>query len=811
MVKTIKQAGLFAAALLSANFAFGQMPTKVISGNITASRTFYNDTIYDLDGFVYVKNNATLTIEAGTVVRGYITPSNLNTKGTLIITRNGMINAVGTECEPIVFTSGRPAGSRGTGDWGGIVILGEAPINRGTLVGSYYTDIIEGGLTGDVADRTFGGNNPTDNSGIMQYVRVEYAGIAFTPNNEINSMTMGGVGSGTTIDHIFVSYAGDDAFEWFGGTVNHTHLVAFATVDDNFDCDQGYNGKIQFAVIYQEASIADVSASEGWETDNWSSNPNVSPRTAPIFSNVTVVGPKATGTPNSLHQSVARIRRGAWTSIHNSVFVDHVNGVFIDGNDSYAGYTGGGLQLTGNIMAGMTSDFKASGTHTVTDLANLYDNASNNNSRFASTSSVMLPATYNVLTNPNMVPMAGSPALSGAGFSFTGASNFTPVSYRGAFGSEDWTAGWGEWDPQNVNYDYKAPTVNAVNFVSAPKTHNINFTTNGGDLFVLQTRESGATSWKTPKSWTNASITSQNFLADAFGVDNDVRIGARINGNWFYSCTQTFEAPCKPMTVNAIELVAPFCAGDSAQLKAIANGGYKSKTFLWNTGETTRFIYGQQGQTYSVDITDESGCTKTASVTVSTLTTSYSPTNFDVVRPNPVTFTGSWTPATLGSGVSLIGYRMAYRQVNVGAAWTTTALTTNTSATVNFTASGNPSANYEFTVFARVNDNGNIYNTEYACTDRIFYNGSGSKTDLSSTNLEGVSIYPNPTTSILNIKMNQDNSEVSLVDVNGRVVLSQVFSEATTAIFNVADLASGVYFVQIVSNGTIETMKIVKE
>ena len=154
---------------------------------------------------------------------------------------------------------------------------------------------------------------------------------------------------------------------------------------------------------------------------------------------------------------------------------------------------------------------------------------------------------------------------------------------------------------------------------------------------------------------------------------------------------------------------------------------------------------------------------------------------------------------------------MAYRQVNVGAAWTTTALTTNTSATVNFTASGNPSANYEFTVFARVNDNGNIYNTEYACTDRIFYNGSGSKTDLSSTNLEGVSIYPNPTASILNIKMNQDNSEVSLVDVNGRVVLSQKFAEATTAVFNVADLASGVYFVQIVSNGTIETMKIVKE
>lgn len=159
MLHSIKKASLLAAALFFGTAAFAQRPTSVVAGNITSDRTFSTDTTYMLDGFVYVKNNATLTIEAGSVIKGYIDGTGTNTKGTLIITRDGMINAVGTECEPIIFTSAKAPGLRGAGDWGGVIILGEATINRGDSVNvggvfSHFTDVIEGGLTGDAADRT---------------------------------------------------------------------------------------------------------------------------------------------------------------------------------------------------------------------------------------------------------------------------------------------------------------------------------------------------------------------------------------------------------------------------------------------------------------------------------------------------------------------------------------------------------------------------------------------------------------------------------------------------------------------------------
>jgi hypothetical protein len=149
------------------------------------------------------------------------------------------------------------------------------------------------------------------------------------------------------------------------------------------------------------------------------------------------------------------------------------------------------------------------------------------------------------------------------------------------------------------------------------------------------------------------------------------------------------------------------------------------------------------------------GCSQMANITVSTVNTQYTPINFAVAKPNAVTFTGSWSPATLGSGVSLVGYRMAYRQVGVGAAWTNTPLSTNTTATIDFTASGLPSANYEFTVFARVNDNGSIYNTEYTCRERRFYNGLGNKSEV--TNISSVNswfVYPNPTSEFIIINPN---------------------------------------------------------
>ncbi len=360
-------------------------------------------------------------------------------------------------------------------------------------------------------------------------------------------------------------------------------------------------------------------------------------------------------------------------------------------------------------------------------------------------------------------------------------------------------------------------SISGVNFVSSPAQYNVQYSISGGDLFLLQTREVGTDTWFTPKSWTNTSLTNQNFLAKRPGVDNEVRLGARVDGNFYYSCPMTFSADCKPMTVNAIELIDPFCAGDSAQLKAIANGGFKAKTFLWNTGETTRFIYGQQGQTYQVVVTDAAGCSDSASVSVSTVGSPYTPGNFTLAKPNQVTFVGSWTAPSLGMGVSLIGYRMQYRQVNVGAPWRQTSLiTSGTSATVNFTGSCDPSANYEFAVFARVNDNGMIYNTPVTCTERRFYNGSGgcAKTAEAGNGLNlsgnGITVYPNPTQGIVNVSLNNEAASLELLDMNGKLLFSQEFEGLAEANINLTNLASGVYMLNVTTDTCVYQERVVK-
>ncbi|MGB4414420.1 MAG: hypothetical protein WBI53_05990, partial [Paludibacter sp.] len=204
------------------NTVYPTTNVTIPAGNL-ATTTWTKNNVYLLNGFVYIPNGVTLTIEAGTIIRGDIT-----NKGTIIVEMGGKLIANGTAVEPIVFTSNQAAGSRNYGDWGGIILLGKAPINP-------VTATIEGGV-----GRSYGGSDATDNSGSLQYVRIEFPGIAFTTDNEINGLTMGGVGSGTILDNIQVSYSGDDSFEWFGGTVNAKHLIALRGWDDDFDTDFGY-------------------------------------------------------------------------------------------------------------------------------------------------------------------------------------------------------------------------------------------------------------------------------------------------------------------------------------------------------------------------------------------------------------------------------------------------------------------------------------------------------------------------------------------------------------------------------------------
>ena len=207
-----------------------------VSGDITENTIWYSAAKYMLSGFVYVKNNAELTIQPGTIIKGVS-----GTKAALIIERGSKILAQGTSSAPIVFTSDKPKGERASGDWGGLVLCGKATTNKhdnGAGVG-----VAEGGIGSN-----YGGTDDADNSGILQYVRIEFPGIPLTStqNSEINGLTLYSVGSGTTIDHIQVSYSGDDSYEWFGGTVNCKYLVAMRSLDDVFDTDNGYRGKLQF-------------------------------------------------------------------------------------------------------------------------------------------------------------------------------------------------------------------------------------------------------------------------------------------------------------------------------------------------------------------------------------------------------------------------------------------------------------------------------------------------------------------------------------------------------------------------------------
>jgi hypothetical protein len=291
---------------------------EIIANNITSNTTWSKDKKYLLKGNIFVSGNATLTIEPGTVIFG-----DKVTKGSLIIERGSKLMAQGTATSPIVFTSSAPAGFRNYGDWGGLIILGKAKNNQGDNVP------IEG-ITASELGR-HGGNNDDDNSGVITYVRVEFAGIALSTDNEINGITLGSVGSQTTFHHIQVSYSGDDAFEWFGGNVNGSHLIAYKTWDDDFDTDLGFTGKIQFAAAFRDPNIADKSGSNIFESDNDGSGSSNTPLTAPTFANVTAFGPFVYGklsggslsnsAVSANYQNGGHIRRNSALKLYNSVVV----------------------------------------------------------------------------------------------------------------------------------------------------------------------------------------------------------------------------------------------------------------------------------------------------------------------------------------------------------------------------------------------------------------------------------------------------------------------------------------------------------
>jgi len=446
----MKKLFLFAlTSLLMTITSFGQTIVDTVDTDITTNTTWSSNRTYLLKGYRFVKDGATLTIEPGTIIRG-----DKASKATLVITKTGKIHASGTSTNPIVFTSNEPAGSRNYGDWGGIVILGNAPIN---VPGGTAT--IEGGLLGN--DATYGGTNEDDSSGVFRYVRIEYPGIAYQPNSEINGLTMGGVGRKTIIENIQVSYSGDDSYEWFGGNVNCKYLIAHRGWDDDFDTDFGYSGKVQFVLSMRDPNIADQSQSNGFESDNDGTGTTFTPITSPIFSNVTIIGPKENGTPASLYRRALHLRRNTRTSIYNSVFVGYPTGLHIDGSAAQSNATNNLLQLENVVFANMTNNFEqSSGANSWAGMETYFMDSSRNN-QIDSVHLLGFGVGYNNLTNPNLLPDSTSPLLNGASFLNPRLTDtfFTVVNHRGAFGEIDWTAGWSNFRPDTLT--------TSVRFVSA--------------------------------------------------------------------------------------------------------------------------------------------------------------------------------------------------------------------------------------------------------------------------------------------------------------------------------------------------------
>jgi hypothetical protein len=387
---------------------------NIIQGSITGNVTLRAVDTNLLRGAVFVTEGATLTIEPGTTV--YAEGATL---GTLVVARGGKIIAEGTADKPIVFTSDKPAGSRARGQWGGLIINGKAPINAGA-------EVLGEGDTG-----AYGGTNPADSSGSLRYVRVEFAGIEFSPDNELNGIAFQGVGNGTTVEYVQVHFNQDDGVEFFGGTVNAKHILVTAARDDSFDWTDGWSGKGQFWIAQQRGDDAD----NGFEVDNSKKNNDALPRSNAQVYNVTLIGD-----PKGPESATGMLLREGTAGIFRNIICMGFNkaGLDINNKTTHALAKSGDLSVQNTILWGNKK--------TYADPADGFDEKA-----WATTPAFnivevdpKLNDPYN-LTVPDFRPSADSPAVSGKvpvakppadGF-------FSPVTFIGGIGpNENWTSGW---------------------------------------------------------------------------------------------------------------------------------------------------------------------------------------------------------------------------------------------------------------------------------------------------------------------------------------------------------------------------------
>ena len=415
-----------------------------LRGTISSDMHWKSSITYHLRGYVYVTNNAIITIDAGTKI-----VSNKDSAGVLVIYRTAKIIAEGSASSPIVFTSAET--NQQPGDLGGLVIVGQAKVN-----GNH--SVLEGGV--NAAFSVFGGTNDADNSGTLKYVRIEYAGKAVNPGDEINGLSLYGVGSGTTIDYVEVVRGLDDAYEFFGGTVNCKHLIAYNSADDDYDMDDGYRGKIQYAISIKDPAFTDNKGTTGdisnnFEVDNI--NPangflwTRTPITFPVLSNFTAIGPNNTSGTSADYGYNNRWRRGCKFILANSIVIGgQRGGLDIDDDSTASYYAKDTSRFYNSFLSSYGPAFKVNKqvlVQPVLDDALLQTNTTARDASivYPTPDEIMLTDPFNN-TNPKVMPAAGSPALTTAGkfdFGLLSDSFFDHTTFIGAIdGTTDWTTGW---------------------------------------------------------------------------------------------------------------------------------------------------------------------------------------------------------------------------------------------------------------------------------------------------------------------------------------------------------------------------------
>lgn len=789
--------------------------TLQVTANITTNTTWTSGNVYWInDALIYVKPPAVLTIEPGTIIRG-------SGKGTIIIERGAKIIAQGSASQPIVFTTNKAVGGgRNYGDWGGIVICGSGRHN----LPAGPNAIVEGGI-GDAVTSTgvHGGTNDDDSSGVFSYCRIEFCGISLTalPNSEINGLSMYSVGRKTKIDHVQVSYSGDDSFEWFGGAVDCRYLVAYRGWDDDFDTDNGYKGRVQFAASFRDPAVADASGSNGFESDNDASGSNNWPKTKAVFSNVTIVGPTNSAAPGAINANYRRgahIRRNSGINIFNSLIMGYPTGLLVDARRTVTNLCQDTSYFQDNVLAGMTTDWSlasspVSDTLCMTNSAGVlafFTGVSEGNDTLNTTTAATLVDPYNLANpdaRPNAGPIAGgsnftnnflsplavapnsaftvsdSTVCEGATVTFTGTSqSFTSFQWVINGGSPSTSTAVAPSAVFNTPGTYVV-TLTATNTLGTVSTsHTVVVSANPANPTITQTGTILQTASATTYQWylngnPIGGATSQTYNATTVAGDYTVEI-TNASGCSALSAVYSYTTGLAAFTLNNSSI----CEGETITYTATTVG---ADSYNWtftggspssSTDSVVTVTYNTPG-VYATLLSVVQGVNSANSngvVTVNAL-------------PSPVI---SLAGSTLSTTISYTTYQWLLNGSPIGGA---------TSATYTFATNGAYSV--------EVTDGNGCSSTSSAFNTNV---------GIENFTVENLNVYPNPAEGFTTVSFDATSGgtlQINVVDIHGRVVrnINNLEYNSGNNIYSidVQGLSAGMYLLNVQTGNTYNTQRLI--